>query len=137
MTIQDLLIFALIWIAIGVVLIIIGIFVLASYDAGHSDDTSLKDENIESREQIEELLHYFLEEEEKKNKDFRTFLVDYAREQLPKSTIKKIVNGSRKDHVTVEVIRLHEQGLDDDAIAKQLKKGVGEVKLILSLHAMR
>ena len=64
MTIQNLPFIYLIWITIGVVLILIGIFMLASYQ-NSIVDKNLSTQRTQVNEELEGILSYFLQEEEK------------------------------------------------------------------------
>ena len=53
-----------------------------------------------------------------------------------KAVIKdSIMNGDQS--LYKEIIKRYETGEDVESIAKSLKKGIGEVKLVISLYAMR
>ena len=129
------------WIVFGVVFIIVGILKLSTHQESEDHYVTLNGQR--STEQLEELFSYFLEEEEKKNQGFRDLLVDIVRKQedgkdeqsksLDKQTIGKKVNEKHYD----EIITLYENGESIEAIARNLKKGIGEVKLIISLYSMK
>lgn len=129
------------WIVFGVVFIIVGILKLSTHQESEDHYVTLNGQR--STEQLEELFSYFLEEEEKKNQGFRDLLVDIVRKQedgkdeqsksLDKQTIGKKVNEKLYD----EIITLYENGESIEAIARNLKKGIGEVKLIISLYSMK
>ena len=140
MTIQNLPFLYLIWITVGVVLILIGIFILIS----HINTTGNKvspEQSTQTNEELEGILSYFLQEEEKKNEGFREMLENYAKEIGTKvtgsSTTSEVkVNPKAKNNIS-DITVLADQGLSAEEIAKQLGKGVGEVNLILSLYTMR
>ncbi len=87
-----------------------------------------------SSDEIKELFSYFLQEEEKKNDGVRSLIKDIAvdkeEKQGPHHTNKQ------KDNYT-EIMKYYESGKTEEWIAKKLGKGVGEVKLIISLYSMQ
>ncbi len=129
------------WIIFGVVFIIVGVLKLSIHQESEDHYVTLNEQR--STEQLEEMFGYFLEEEEKKNQGFRDLLVDIVRKQedakdersksLDKQAIGKKVNEKLYD----EIIMLYENGESIEAIARNLKKGIGEVKLIISLYSMK
>lgn len=129
------------WIIFGVVFIIVGVLKLSINQESEDHYVTLNEQR--STEQLEEMFGYFLEEEEKKNQGFRDLLVDIVRKQedakdersksLDKQAIGKKVNEKLYD----EIIMLYENGESIEAIARNLKKGIGEVKLIISLYSMK
>ena len=145
MTIQNLPFIYLIWITIGVVLILIGIFMLASYQ-NSIVDKNLSTQRTQVNEELEGILSYFLQEEEKKNQGFRDMLENYTKEigsKVNKDTRKNTqenINSNNKQDIKddiMEITALADQGLEVEEIAKRLGKGIGEVNLILSLYKMR
>lgn len=138
MTIQNLPFVYLLWITIGVFIIIIGIFMLVAHENEAGYYTSIADKTHESKEDLEGILSYFLEEEEKKNQGFRDMLESYAKQMGHKEekTIRQSSESKNANYVS-EIVTLADKGLDVEEIARQLGKGVGEVQLILSLYKMR
>ncbi|WP_054738664.1 DUF6115 domain-containing protein [Cellulosilyticum ruminicola] len=137
MTIQNFPFIYLLWITIGVLLILIGVFMLVAHEnAGYY--TSIEDKKDESKEDLEGILSYFLEEEEKKNQGFREMLESYAKQMGNKNekNIKQSMKNSTSQYVN-EIVTLADKGFEIEEIARQLGKGVGEVQLILSLYKMR
>lgn len=138
MTLQNLPFFYLLWITIGVVLILIGIFMLVHHENTSGYYTSMEDKSSGTKEDLEGILSYFLEEEEKKNQGFRETLESYAKEMtttMPAEAKKK--NETRKSNHINDITKLADEGLEVEEIARKLGKGVGEVQLILSLYKMR
>lgn len=138
MTIQNLPFVYLLWITIGVVIIIMGIFMLVAHENETGYYTSINNKDAESKENLEGILSYFLEEEEKKNQGFRDMLEHYAKgnginEVHPHQKTEE----SKNYNYANEIVALADEGLDVESIARKLGKGVGEVKLILSLYKMR
>lgn len=137
--VENLPIIFLIIVGVGVAVIVGSVLVLAG---GQRDlqEVPIKDQLEETASEIpsetasiEELFSYFLEQEEKKNEQLRqTVKQDALKKDGPKGgpyVEEKEMFG--------EIIKRYEQGEDVASIAKSLKKGIGEVRLILSLHAMR
>lgn len=140
MTIQNLPFFYLLWITIGVLVIVIGIFMMVAHENEAGYYTSMPNKENENTEDLEGILSYFLEEEEKKNQGFRDMLETYTKEMGSKSpkTVKQnhMPRGNNVNHID-EITALADQGLEVEEIARRLGKGVGEVQLILSLYKMR
>ncbi len=138
-------IFCLIWIVIGVIIIVVAIIRLAGHEAAEDYYVKMAQQNEGGHKELEELFNYFLEEEEKKNQDFRELMIGVAQnqkvsDQMTHAKGHEIIEYKRKNDKEAlyqEIIRQFEQGQEVEAIAKNLKKGVGEVKLILSLNEMR
>lgn len=137
-------------VALGVLIILVGIIRLAN----HQDNPSLYT-NLESNEptgHLEDLFSFFLQEEEKKNQSFRDMVMRVSnpknQNELTMSTAKE-ENKKKKTQETstqksqmekemfTEIMQRYEAGQDIETIAKELKKGTGEVKLIISLYSMR
>lgn len=138
MTLQNLPFFYLLWITIGVVLILIGIFMLVYHENTSGYYTSMTEKPSGTKEDLEGILSYFLEEEEKKNQGFRETLESYAKEMtttVPEAAGKK--DETKKANHINEITKLSDEGLEVEEIARKLGKGVGEVQLILSLYKMR
>nr|WP_302595241.1 hypothetical protein [uncultured Cellulosilyticum sp.] len=138
MTLQNLPFFYLLWITIGVVLIVIGIFMLVYHENESGYYTSMTNKPSEGKEDLEGILSYFLEEEEKKNQGFRETLESYAKEMATQSSeeVKKNDESKKVNHIN-DITKLADEGLEVEDIARKLDKGVGEVQLILSLYKMR
>ena len=133
-TIQSIPFFCLIWIGIGFIFIIAGIFMVASRTASDNHYVELSDNKLgkEHSREIGELFAYFLEEEEKKNQGFRELVLD----AVGKKESHHESSDETNDEVN-EIIKLYQEGLPAEEIAKKLKKGVGEVNLMISLYTMR
>lgn len=133
-------ILCLLWVTIGVIFMIIGVIRLGSEQEIENHYTSLDKSQKEATNDLQELLSYYLEEEERKNQGFRELLLktlSIGNESVSQShdTPKKIYGANKA--LYNEVIKRYEQGESLEMIAKNLKKGVGEVKLILSLYSMK
>ena len=154
-TIQNLPFFCLIWIGIGFLFIMVGIFMIAM-QGDLNQYTELPNQHLahDYNNDIKELFSFFLQEEEKKNETFREILRQNAstsQEVTPEKnqSIKQDYSHSNliAQHKDVsnfenaspfnEIIRLHQQGHSVEDIAKKLKKGVGEVNLMISLYTMK
>lgn len=132
-------ILCLLWTAVGVIFIIVSIIRLGNHEESEDHYVTL-DQKQHNINHLEELLSYYLEEEEKKNQGFRDLLLTTLKPQ------NELLNESIKEHkkndiinekMYGEIIRRYEDGEEIETIAKNLKKGVGEVKLILSLYSMK
>ena len=61
-----------------------------------------------------------------------------VQEKINKTTsVTKKEKTQVENEVFAEIMRRYEAGEDVETIAKELKKGTGEVKLIISLYSMR
>ncbi len=133
-TIQNTPFFCLLWIGLGFLFIMIGVFRMAIHN---EENYYTKDKSItESNNDIQELFSYFLEEEEKKNNSLREMLakepIKGGKEiTLKTSTVAKPIQENN------EIIKMYEEGHSVEEIAKKLKKGIGEVNLLISLYSMR
>ena len=143
-TIDTMPIICLLWIVVGVVFIIISVIRLANHQESDNHYVTLKKEQGQQTNDLEELFSYFLEEEEKKNQGFRDLLVNILRKQtdleadhLQQSTKEHQKRQMTNEKLYDEIVKHYENGESIEMIAKNLKKGVGEVKLILSLYNMR
>lgn len=129
------------WIIFGIIFIIVGILKLSTHQESEDHYVTLNGQR--STDQLEELFSYFLEEEEKKNQGFRDLLVDIVRKQedgkdeQSKSLDKQTMGKKANEKLYDEIIMLYENGESIEAIARNLKKGIGEVKLIISLYSMK
>ena len=133
-TIQNIPYLSLIWIGMGFLLVLIGILRLAyNQSQEEKEDSFYKGQS--------ELFAYFLQEEEKKNDKIRESFSSIEQvEPSPiedEETVEKSVRQPREDVVFEEIIRQYEKNVPLEEIAKHLKIGIGEVKLIVSLYAMR
>lgn len=148
MTIENLPIIFMGFVGIGMIIVLIGIIRLASHQGDGSAYTSLEDK-ADSR-QLEDLFSFFLQEEEKKNQQFRDELRVASRsshnetiqrtkdEKMQTIKIKKDAYKKQVDkELFNEIIERYNDGQDIETIAKDLKKGIGEVKLIISLYSIR
>jgi len=151
MTLQNIPFFCLLWIGIGFVFIIVGIFMIASHSESSGHYTEFSNQKLDSghNKEVGELFSYFLEEEEKKNQGLRDILLEVThkkgkddKNRLVEKTITTSSNdtthyGGQRSANYNEIIKLHEDGASVEEIAKKLKKGVGEVNLMISLYSMR
>lgn len=159
MTIQNIPFFCLIWIGIGFLFIMVGIVRMASPKQDDYYITQGRKDNTESSsDQMQELFSFFLEEEEKRNQDLRKIVLQQNRSEI--SSMKEKENQEKKrldeNHIINSkignkpsnnnanasnehhrIIELYEKGHSVEEIAKKLKKGVGEVNLMISLYTMR
>ena len=145
--VENLPIFFLIMTGVGVAIVFIGIVRLAGI---HEDEQYYISMNQQDdSKNLEELFSYFLQEEEKKNQDFREMVLKTS-ENNNESAIKQQTihknNNSNSNKMTSqqvekqmfnEIIRRYKEGEAVEEIAKDLKKGIGEVKLVISLDSMR
>ncbi len=164
---QNIPFFCLLWIGIGFIFIILGMFKLASQTEANNHYVEFSPEKLNKNynKEVEELFSYFLEEEEKKNQDLREILLntmdkkdkssnensqsiaainhleDLTAENLSNEmyTAEDFKKSPRPHHTNKsnEIIKLYDAGLRAEEIAKKLKKGVGEVNLMISLYTMR
>lgn len=121
---------SLIWIGVGFLLILIGIFTLAHQETKANNYTSFEETNPN------ELFAFFLEEEEKKNDSLRKSLLGHQQGSKIES-VEARPTQSASHQLYDQIIAEHEKGTQIDEIAKKLNIGKGEVKLILSLYTMR
>ncbi|MHC1750510.1 MAG: hypothetical protein AB9856_19745 [Cellulosilyticaceae bacterium] len=132
--------FCLLWMGVGFIFLMIGIFMLARQAESDTNYTEkLPHVGVpkeDSMQKVEELFSYFLEEEEKKNTALRESMQnDNSSHPLPSLELEpKTLQEEEKFH---EVIKHYNAGKSAKQIAKELKMGVGEVTLILSLYTMR
>ena len=149
LTIENLPIVFLILVGIGMVIVLIGIIRLA----GHGEDASLytRLEPNEQAHHLEDLFSFFLQEEEKKNQSFREMVIDASKNKTKdikpasnqitgkkqKAVENKQIKMQAEKEIFKEIIRRYNEGQEIEKIAKDLKKGTGEVKLIISLYSMR
>lgn len=148
MTVENLPVFFLIMIGIGVMVIIIGIIGLAAI---HEEPYQTKAINEAGHSQhLEELFSYFLQEEEKKNQNFREKILETSKtkekdkkrdvqQESYSLTQEKNTKYQVKDEKQLfdDIIKRYQEGESIEMIAKNLKKGIGEVKLVISLYSMR
>ena len=148
MTIENLPIIFMCFVGIGMLIVLIGIVRLASHQGDGSAYTSLEDKADSGH--LEDLFSFFLQEEEKKNQQFRNEIRDASRtsmnepvergkdEKVQAEKVKKDAYKKQVDkELFTEIIRRYNDGQDIETIAKDLKKGIGEVKLIISLYSIR
>lgn len=131
----------MIMVGVGMIFVLVGIIRLA----GHQEDASVytDSEMKENVDHLEDLFSFFLQEEEKKNQLFRDEMRSATQRNEQKEWSK--VNEKPKDEykkrvdkeIFAEIIRRYNEGQDIEVIAKDLKKGTGEVKLIISLYSIR
>lgn len=132
-------ILCLLWTVVGVIFIIVSVVRLGNYHESEDYYVTL-DEEQNKANHLEELLSYYLEEEEKKNQGFRELLLTTLKTQNESSN-EQMKEHKKNDTINEkmysEIIRRYHEGEEIETIAKNLKKGVGEVKLILSLYSMK
>ena len=149
-TVENLPIFFSIMIVLGALIVVIGVIRLAGHTESSEHYTGMRESSESNR--------FFLQEEEKKNQNFRQMVMEVSQQQesnrmtqtaenrpqvvtkqeqvKAKAGIKdSIMNGDQS--LYKEIIKRYETGEDVESIAKSLKKGIGEVKLVISLYAMR
>ena len=146
-TIENLPIIFMGFVGIGMIIVLIGIVRLASHQGDSSAYTSLEDKN--DSEHIEDLFSFFLQEEEKKNEQLREEIRDVSRvnnnpsvewnkdDKAQQVKVKKDQKKQPDKQLFAEIIKRYNEGQDIETIAKDLKKGTGEVKLIISLYSIR
>lgn len=142
--VENLPIFFLIMVGLGVAIVFIGIVRLADIHEGEQYYVSMNQKN--DSKNLEELFSYFLQEEEKKNQDFREMVIGASQSKDEEASSEKqviIKSVDRINHQQVEkqvfneIIKRYKEGEAVEEIAKNLKKGIGEVKLVISLYSMR
>lgn len=129
-TLQNIPYFSLMWTGIGFFLTIIGVFALAHYQSKQEEYTAY--EKTKEKSHVEDLFSYFLQEEANKQEEMN----EIKKEESPKIT-DATKNDIKEEGQYETIVQLYEEGLSPEVIAKQLKLGIGEVKLILSLYSMR
>lgn len=142
--IQNIPYLCLLWIGIGFIVLITSIFILSYRQSNVSQYTEkISPEEIDDdKVNIQELFSFFLQEEEKKNNDFRNQLMQVY-SQKDKQYIDRETERLTQNSMPIQqekysdIIQLCEQGLSANEIAKRLKMGKGEVELIISLYMMR
>ncbi|PHV71769.1 hypothetical protein CS063_04210 [Sporanaerobium hydrogeniformans] len=134
-TIQNIPFFCLIWIGIGFLFIMIGVLMMASRN---EEDYYTVDRSIsESSSHIQDLFSYFLEEEEKKNRNLREMVLNHSSQKKEEVVGKENNIKENPSMINSEMIQMYEEGYSIEEIAKKLKKGIGEVNLMISLYTMR
>lgn len=109
------------WIGLGFFVLLVSFFVFV-HQQSKKDQYTAYDEG-------KELFSFFLEEEEKKNEAFRESIKnEYDKSHKPLQPQETLYN---------DIIRLYQENLSIEEIAKQMKIGIGEVRLIVSLYSMR
>ena len=81
-------------VGLGVIIILIGIMKLANHQESDSLYTSM--ENKEASGNLEELFSFFLQEEEKKNQNFREMVMQVSHLSGDKETIKQKQTNTKK-----------------------------------------
>lgn len=155
-TVENLPIFFSIMIVLGALIVVLGVIRLAGHTESSEHYTGMRESNESNR--LAELFSFFLQEEEKKNQSFRQMVMEVSQQQgshkmtqaaenkpqgvtkqedvKAKAVIKNsIMNGDQ--NLYREIVKRYEAGEDVESIARSLKKGTGEVKLVISLYAMR
>lgn len=145
MTVENLPIFFLVMIGIGVIIIVVGIIRLATIHEEMQDDIEVNKQ--EDSHHLEELFSYFLQEEEKKNQDFRDKILETSQAKQKKEEVQglhilskdknRVGQNKTEKQMLDEIITRYQEGEPIEEIAKNLKKGIGEVKLVISLYSMR
>lgn len=145
MTVENLPIFFLVMIGIGVIIIVGGIIRLAAIHEEMQDDIEVNKQ--EDSHHLEELFSYFLQEEEKKNQDFRDKILETSQAKQKKEEVQglhilskdknRVGQNKTEKQMLDEIITRYQEGEPIEEIAKNLKKGIGEVKLVVSLYSMR
>lgn len=132
----------LLWIVVivlGIICIMYSIIKITSDKLNDTQDYVESSHN--GKEEIKELFSYFLEEEEKRNEDIRNMMkhnivnnknMDYINEDRQKQN-----RNNQSKEIYPEIMEYYNQGKDEEWIAKKLKRGIGEVKLIISLYNMK
>lgn len=142
--VENLPIFFLIMVGLGVAIVFIGIVRLAGIHEDEQYYVSMNQKNDSNN--LEELFSYFLQEEEKKNQDFREMVIGASQnkdekisseKQVIRKTADRIDQQQVDNQVFNEIIKRYKEGEAIEEIAKNLKKGIGEVKLVISLYSMR
>lgn len=145
MGVENLPIFFLIMVGVGFTIVFIGIVRLAGI---HEDEQYYISMNQkDDSKNLEELFSYFLEEEEKKNQDFREMVLETSKNKEEKESVltqqsidkntNRLSQQQAEKQVFNEIIKRYKEGESVEEIAKNLKKGIGEVKLVISLYSMR
>lgn len=142
--VENLPIFFLIMVGLGVAIVFIGIVRLAGIHEDEQYYVSMNQKNDSNN--LEELFSYFLQEEEKKNQDFREMVIGASQnkdekisseKQVIRKTADRIDQQQVDNQVFNEIIKRYKEGEAIEEIAKNLKKGIGEVNLVISLYSMR
>jgi len=144
--VENLPIFFLLMIGVGVAIVFIGIVRLAGIHEDEQYYVSM--EQKDDSRNLEELFSYFLQEEEKKNQDFREMVMktsENSKAENESITNQKNVHKNNnklnqheaENQIFNEIIKRYKEGEAIEEIAKSLKKGIGEVKLVISLYSMR
>ena len=142
-SVENLPIFFLIMVGIGVAIVFIGIVRLAGIHEEEQYDISMNQKD--DTKHLEELFSYFLQEEEKKNNHFREMVLEASRnkedsiikQQTMYKNINKMNEQQAEKQIFNEIIKRYKEGETVEEIAKNLKKGIGEIKLVISLYLMR
>lgn len=143
MSVENLPLFFVVMIGVGVVIIVIAMIRLAAIHEEIQYDLGM--EQQQDSQHLEELFSYFLQEEEKKNQEFREKVLENSRieEEKGQDAHTLIRDKNRKSqsinekHLFDDIITRYQRGESIEEIAKNLKKGIGEVKLVISLYSMR
>ena len=130
-------------VGIGVAIVFIGIVRLAGIHEEEQHDISM--DQKDDTKHLEELFSYFLQEEEKKNNHFREMLLEDSRnkedsiikQQTMYKNINKMDEQQAEKQIFNEIIKRYKEGETVEEIARNLKKGIGEIKLVISLYLMR
>lgn len=144
-TVQNMPYLSLIWIGIGFIILVVGIFRIAHDQATRGEYT--EEFKGEESHKIEELFSFFLEEQEQKNDALRNTLLNatpHVSVKEEEKTDERVASKEKIPQVTTKnnevfekIIMLYEKGSTEEQIAKSLNMGIGEVQLILSLYVMR
>ncbi|MGL4362277.1 MAG: DUF6115 domain-containing protein [Cellulosilyticaceae bacterium] len=127
-TIQNMPYISLIWTGVGFFIMLISIIVLAYQNSKYEEQfTEYSEKTIKNK--AEELFSYFLEEEKEKKEVEQNVIIS----QMEPKKSKEMQQDGQYD----EIIRLYDEKMTIEDIAKQMKMGVGEVQLFLTLYLMR
>lgn len=120
-TLENLPYLCLLWIGLGFIIILTGVFVIAYIKFEESDYTQYVDidkfEGLDKTNEEEVFAKVLQSKQKKKNQE--------------------IEDKTNKTEIYSEIKALYIEGKQEEEIAKILNIGVGEVQLILSLYKMR
>ncbi|MGL4798501.1 MAG: DUF6115 domain-containing protein [Cellulosilyticaceae bacterium] len=128
-TIENMPYISLCWIGIGFFLMILSVLIVAAHQS--------KKEEYTSQENPTELFSFFLQEEEKKNNQLREAFKKQSEVTEKQPPQEMSPSKHSETHLYQEILKLYEKDVPIETIAKQMKVGVGEVRLIISLSTMR
>lgn len=120
-TLENLPYLCLLWIGLGFIIILIGVFIMAYMRFDESDYTQYVDVS-----KIDEL------NKAGEEKVFSEILQDKEEKKT-----QQIQDKTVETQIYSRIKSLHIEGKQDEEIARMLNVGIGEVQLILSLYKMR